>query len=155
MKTTAKLHKAYMREDIPGLVFDNFNRGKWLAGHITAPTVNPNFIVLLVTLNKKDMSEDYLYKDGFKSTTEFNWQSQNSTSQDSNKGQQLLNHKKNKLPVLLFVRGTKKVKGKAAPFTYCGELEFQKVRGNKPMSVNWKLRNALTPELLKEFRNSK
>ena len=150
--TKAKLHSSYMREEIPALVSDTFNRGKWLAGHLTAPTKDPKYIVLLVTLNKKDMAENYSYKDGFRSNTEFNWQSQNSTSRDSGKGSQLINHKENNLPVLLFVRASKKIKSKAAPFTYCGELELVKVRGDKPMSVNWILKEPLTDEILKEFR---
>jgi len=148
----AKLHSSYMREQIPALVGDEFNRGKWLAGHITAPTQNPKNIILLVTLSKKDMSDIHAYKDGFRSVTDFRWQSQNSTSQESGKGTQLINHEQLKLPVLLFVRASKKIKGKAAPFTYCGELVFVKVRGNKPMSVNWQLKNALTAALYREFK---
>jgi len=148
----AKLHSRYMREDIPPLVKDVFTRGKWLAGHITAPTTDPKYIVLLVTLNKKDMQDNHTYKDNFRSKSEFAWQSQNSTSQQSSKGSQLINHSKNNLPVLLFVRSTKIIKGKAAPFVYCGKMKLLSVRGNKPMSVIWSLQQPLTDSLLKEFK---
>jgi len=147
-----RLHTEYMREQIPALVGDTFNRGKWLAGHLVCPTQNPKHIVLLVTLSKKDLPDEYGYKDGFISTSLFNWQSQNSTTQASNKGQQLINHADNNLKVQLFVRASKKIKGKAAPFTYCGELDCNSVRGNKPMSVSFELLQPLTQELFDKFK---
>ena len=141
-----------MRETIPSLVDDTFNRGKWLAGHLVCPTESPKHIVLLVTLDKDNMADNHQYKDKFTSLDVFNWQSQNSTSQASGKGQQLLNHKDNNLTIQLFVRRSKKIKNKAAPFTYCGPINVVSVTGNNPMSVKFKLQQPLTDELFEVLK---
>ena len=146
--TTLSAFKRYSREQIPQFFNETFNPGKWNAGHITAPTKDPKHIILLVTLEKQDMQDDHQYTDTFLSATEFQWQSQNSTSQSGNKGQQLVNHVALGLTVHLFVRKTKKIAGNAAPFTYCGELEFVSWNGDKPITVQWRLKSAL-PDGLK------
>ena len=46
----------------------------------------PGHIFLLVTLEKGSMQEAHQYEDRFLSPTEFKWQSQNRTVQESNAG---------------------------------------------------------------------
>ena len=49
----------------------------------------------------------------------------------------------------LFVRPTAKLDGKAAPFYYCGELEFERWEGEKPITIWWHMKESL-PEHLHE-----
>lgn len=134
-----KVHKRYAREQIPKFFGEDFNPGKWRSGHITAPTKDPKHVILLVTLEKGDMLDDHQYSDEFLSKDVFQWQSQNSMSQMSKRGQQLLNHDQLGMAIHLFVRKTKKQANRAAPFTYCGEVEFISWEGDKPVTVQWSL----------------
>ena len=40
----------------------------------------------------------------------------------------------------LFIRNRKVLDGKAAPFVYCGPVDFESWEGEKPISVTWRLR---------------
>jgi hypothetical protein len=51
----------------------------------------------------------------------------------------------------LFVRREGKIEGRAAPFTYCGELDFVSGEGEKPIIVRWKLRHELPDPVAKRF----
>jgi superfamily II DNA or RNA helicase/diadenosine tetraphosphate (Ap4A) HIT family hydrolase len=143
--------KRYSREQIPRFFGEEFNPGKWNAGHITAPTGTPNHIILLVTMEKQDMMEGHQYADKFLSDDVFEWQSQNSTARSSTRGKQLSEHRQLGLNVHLFIRKTKKLGGKAAPFTYFGAVDFVDWEGDKPISIRWKLRSKLPGKLVEEF----
>ena len=54
----------------------------------------------------------------------FQWQSQNRTTQKSSYGQKICQHAKNKINVQLYIRASKKINGRAAPFYYCGKVDF-------------------------------
>ena len=55
--------------------------------------------------------------------------------------QTLARHVELGIPVHLFVRKTPKVDGRAAPFLYCGECEFLRWDGDRPITVHWKLKS--------------
>ena len=95
---------------------------------------------LFVTLDKKDHVEAFQYKDHFRSPTEFEWQSQNRTSQESNDGLSIRNHRDQGITVHLFVRAKAKTReGKGESFLYCGPVDFVSWSGGKPITVIWKL----------------
>ena len=102
---------------------------------------------LFVTLNKGSMIQEHQYSDGFLSPAEFRWQSQNSTRQDSKAGEALSKHDEHGIHTHLFVRQTKMAGSKAAPCIYCGELDFDRWEGEKPITIWWRLR-ASVPERL-------
>ena len=85
------------------------------------------------------MQEEHRYEDAFVSATEFRWQSQNRTTRDSKMGRMIQNHRAEGTQVHLFVRPTGKVGGKTQPFIYCGELEFERWEGDRPITVWWGL----------------
>jgi hypothetical protein len=96
--------------------------------------------------------EEHRYEDAFLSPTEFRWQSQNRTARDSAMGQKLKNHRAEGTHVHLFVRPTAKVGGKTQPFIYCGELEFERWEGDKPITVWWRLNPGVPSELRSTLR---
>jgi Domain of unknown function (DUF3427) len=110
----------YSREAIPPAFGLTFNSGAWNARFV----VSSPHIFLLVTLTKEDMNPEHQYSDHFLSDLEFNWQSQNRTTQESKHGQILQDHRTRGLHVHLFVRPTKKTGQKPTPFIYCGEVDF-------------------------------
>lgn len=144
--------KRYAREKIPRFFGEVFNPGKWRSGHITAPTGDVKHTILLVTIEKGDMLEGHKYVDRFLSEDIFEWQSQNATARTSNRGKQLSEHRRLGLDVHLFIRKTKKIGGKAAPFTYFGSVDFLDWEGDRPITIRWKLKSKLPAKLFEEFR---
>ena len=133
----------YLREAIApafGLVF---SQAIWNAGFV----VQDPEVFLLVTLAKEDMNIDHRYVDHFVSDREFTWQSQTRTKRDSKHGQILSNHRAQGKRVHLFVRPTKKTGSKPTLFIYCGEVDFVSWEGDAPISITWKLREAVPPRL--------
>jgi len=138
-----KLWERYPREAIPAAYGIPFNPATWNVGFV----VSPPHIFLLVTLTKDDMNPDHQYSDHFLSDQEFNWQSQNRTTQTSKHGQMLHDHRAMGIHIHLFVRPTKKTGEKPTPFTYCGEVDFLFWEGNKPITVRWRLREKVPQPL--------
>jgi superfamily II DNA or RNA helicase/diadenosine tetraphosphate (Ap4A) HIT family hydrolase/HKD family nuclease len=113
--------------------------------------VRPGLILLFVTLDKTDKSEPHQYEDEFLSPFEFQWQSQNRNTQESALGQELRDHVARGTHVHLCVRQKEKERGKTLPFVYCGELVFQRWKGNSPITVWWRMVEPLPKELWSEM----
>jgi hypothetical protein len=109
-----------------------------------------NNTFLFVTLDKANQTEAFQYKDHFISANQFQWQSQNRTTQASESGQSICAHKERGITVHLFIRAKPKMAdGRGAPFYYCGSVEFLSWTGDKPITVIWRLPTAV-PEALRE-----
>jgi hypothetical protein len=120
-----------------------FSEAIWNVGFV----VRDSEVFLLATLAKQDMNTDHRYVDHFLSDREFAWQSQKRTKRVSKHGQILSNHRSQGKRVHLFVRATKKIGSKPAPFIYCGEVDFISWEGDAPISIKWHLREAVPPAL--------
>ncbi|KAI5911889.1 DUF3427 domain-containing protein [Azoarcus sp. PA01] len=123
----------FMREDIPALFGETFNPGSWNSGHVVLNEKKAH--VLLVTLNKQGKAEDHRYLDHWIDEHTFHWQSQNSTTPDSKRGREIIEHRKLGISLHLFVRETKLEGGRGAPFIYHGAVEYQSHKGSSPISV--------------------
>lgn len=144
----AQLWKAYSREQIPGLFGLSFSPMQWNQGFIPAP----KHVFLLVTLDKSDMAQAHQYRDHFESPERFSWQSQNRTTQQSKHGQLIKNHASRDVAVHLFVRKKAKIGQRAAPFVYCGQVEFLDWHGEKPIGVTWRLMVSLPKRIWEQFQ---
>ena len=129
--------QAFQREEIPPLFGKTFNPGSWNAGHVTLDDRKAH--VLLVTLNKQGKSEEHKYLDHWIDDHHFHWQSQNSTTPESKRGQQIIHHETLGIAIHLFVRDSKLAGGKAAPFVYHGKATYESHQGSRPMSVVFRL----------------
>jgi hypothetical protein len=135
-----QIWRSYSREEIPPLFDLEFSTAIWNAGFVK----RPGHIFLLATLDKSGHGSEFKYKDRFLSRNEFEWQSQNRTSQASGDGQDVSNHAERGIAVHLFVRAQKKRAGGAsAPFVFCGDVSFAKWEGDKPITVKWMLPTAV------------
>lgn len=139
-KNQLELWKAYSTEEIPQFFGLEFNTGKWNQGFVLIE----GHAFLLVTLDKGDMLDDHRYSDHFESRDTFVWQSQNQTKQESKHGQILRNHEDQGYSVHLFVQKTKKLGGRAAPFIYCGTVDFHSWENEQPITISWKLHSPLS-----------
>ena len=140
-----KTQKEYMRSQIANLFGQDFNPGNWNAGIVKVG----DDLVLLVTLNKTRSQLGGKYDDRFIDASTFHWQSQTRTTLASSAGQILTGQAPGK--VHLFVREHKLRGGRACPFTYIGQPKCLAHEGEKPISITWGLRNALTPRLCEKF----
>jgi SOS-response transcriptional repressor LexA len=129
--------QSFMREEIPALFGEVFNPGNWHAGHVALNDRKAH--VLLVTLNKQGKADQHRYLDHWIDDSRFHWQSQNATSPDSTRGQQVIRHEALGIAIHLFVRTTKLAAGKAAAFTYHGRVAYESHQGSEPMSVVFRL----------------
>ena len=107
----------------------------------------PEGIFLLVTLVKSGLSPQHAYQDRFLGNDLFQWQSQNRMIRESRPAGILRDHRERGIAVHFFVRRNKLLQGKASPFVYCGEVDFEGWEGDAPITVRWRLREAVPPRL--------
>ena len=138
------LYQNYTRNELIYLFKSNAQEGSWREG---VSTVDNN-ILLFNTLRKSDdVAEQLNYHDYFVDNTQFHWQSQNSTSHTSSRGQQYIEHRKLGINIHLFVRKYESMYGETLPFMYVGKIEYVRSHGDKPMNILWKLEQPLPEEL--------
>lgn len=132
------LWERYLRDAIPPAFGLPFSKAIWNVGFVVR---DPN-IFLLVSLEKAGANPNHQYVDHFTTDRDFSWQSQNRTTQASTHGVMLRDHAAKALHVHLLVRP-----GRRGPFIYCGEVDFVAWQGNAPISVHWRLREAVPQSL--------
>jgi hypothetical protein len=111
--------------------------------------------LLLVTLDKGDVKHQHLqYADFPLGETLFQWQSKSSTRADSEDGLRHLRPADKGVTPLLFVREAKKdARGVTSAFRYLGPVEPVSHRGERPITIEWKLATPLLPEWVRRWRN--
>jgi superfamily II DNA or RNA helicase/diadenosine tetraphosphate (Ap4A) HIT family hydrolase len=144
----ASLWREYMREEIPGLYGLKFSTGSWNQGFVVQ---GDKHVFLLVTLKKDGLQEAYHYGDRFIDAWRFHWKSQNRTTQASAHGQIISGQRPN-FALHLFVRAERKRGLNAAPFVYCGDVQFESWEGEKPIAVNWRLAEPVPKHLHRTFQ---
>lgn len=135
----------YRRSDIASLWNVPFEDAKWSQ---TGFIWTGDHMFLLVTLEKAGMKDEHQYSDRFLDAQHFQWQSQNRTTQGGKVGQALRGHRERGIAVHLFIRRFAKTQqSRAAPFVYCGDLEFETWEGEKPITIRWRLKHRLQTSL--------
>lgn len=146
-----KLYSTYTKDQVL-LALDFPKPGDIREGVKYLPDKNVD--ILFVTLNKseKDYSPTTLYDDYLISDRLFHWQSQSTTSENSNTGLRYRNHDRNGSKILLFVREYKKtLAGNGSPYTFLGIAHYVKHEGSKPMNIIWELEKPIPAKYLKEI----
>ncbi|MDX1604471.1 MAG: DUF3427 domain-containing protein, partial [Salinimicrobium sediminis] len=148
-----KLHSRYNREEILAAIEMSTFSKQSSNREGSAFNKKLNVEALFVTLKKteKEYSPTTMYEDYAVNKTLFHWQSQNSISPNSPKGESYIQHKTIGKKILLFVREQNVDEyGFTMSYTFLGETEFIKSKGAKPMSVEWKLLEPMPSYILKE-----
>jgi superfamily II DNA or RNA helicase len=113
---------------------------------------NGNDYFLYIDLHKEeDIKESINYQDKFIDQRFFQWQTQNSTSQQSERGQNIIRNKQRGINLHLFVRKYKEIDGKNEPFIYIGKGDAVEYKGDKPITVKLKLEHEIPANLFIEF----
>lgn len=141
-------YKAYRRSEIAPLFDLPYSERYWGQGFVR----QGNHTFLFVTLDKAEHAATFQYKDHFLSADRFQWQSQNRTTQQSEAGKSIQDHRGLGITVHLFVRAKGKTpSGTGAPFYYGGPVEFVSWTGEKPITVVWRLTKPVPSVLWKEL----
>lgn len=113
-----------------------------------------NSDLFFVTLEKseREYSPSTLYKDYAISPTEFHWESQSGTSQQSSTGQRYIRHKERGGHILLFVRQRRRHEGRTVPYTFLGPCDYVSHTGDRPIAFVWRLRRAMPAGMFREAK---
>ncbi|MDJ1496822.1 DUF3427 domain-containing protein [Cytophagaceae bacterium DM2B3-1] len=148
-----KIHSRYTREQIlAGFGFSTFEK-KSSNREGVALHKEKNTELLFVTLQKSEenFSPTTLYHDFAISETLFHWQSQNTTSPTSSKGQSYIKHKEQDRKILLFVRERNEDEyGNTMGYVFLGAGKLENHSGSKPMNITWQLQEPMPAYLWKD-----
>jgi superfamily II DNA or RNA helicase len=141
-ETALKLHGRYSRNHI-SVCMNTWTLSKKYftqSGVMNVDSIKAE--ALFVTLDKSGMeyNPSIMYKDYFINDSLFHWQSQNSTSPESPKGQSYILHRQIGKKIILFVREA--IKGAdelTMAYVCCGLLDYVSHEGSKPMSITWRM----------------
>lgn len=107
--------------------------------------------LFFVTLAKTERhySPMTMYADRAVTPEIFQWESQNTTRENSVPGQRYINHVANGSTVHLFLRETKEADGAlgAPPYLYAGTMRYVNHAGERPMRITWRLDHALPADV--------
>jgi hypothetical protein len=111
-----------------------------------------NDYFLFIDLHKEeDIDERLNYQDKFLDERYFQWQSPNSTSQGSERGQNIIHNDRRGINLHLFVRKYREIDGKTEPYIYIGKGDTVHYEGEKPITVKIILDNEIPAILFTEF----
>ncbi|MBQ4614142.1 MAG: DUF3427 domain-containing protein [Akkermansia sp.] len=90
-----------------------------------------------------------MYDDYAISDTLFHWQSQSTTTPQSNTGQNFIHHAERNITIMLFIRKRKKTEsGVSSPYTFMGPVQYVSHSGARPMSIKWRLEHAIPAHIM-------
>ena len=144
--TGATLWDSYLRKEVAERFGHDYSRN-WGQGVVR----RGDEFFLFVTLEKKNLPPNANFEDKFLSRDIFQWQSQNRTRRDSGTGKRFQHHVERGITIHLFIRKHSKIGGKGAPFVYCGPLEFIDWEGDQPITIRWRLSEAVPDSLWSTF----
>ena len=114
---------------------------------------NGNDYFIYVELNKSDdIKESINYKDKIIDELTMQWESQNSTKQNSRIGQNLIHNKTRNIRLHMFVRKFKKIDGLSQPFIYLGLVDTFHYENNSPIKFIFKFQQPIPSKLLQELK---
>jgi hypothetical protein len=113
-----------------------------------------NSDLFFVTLEKseRDYSPSTLYKDYAISPSDFHWESQSGTTQQSPTGQRYIHHRQRGGHILLFVRHKRRQDGRTMPYMFLGPADYLSHKGERPISFVWRLRRPMPAGMFREAK---
>lgn len=140
-----------MRDTAPLTNYEKTHSSFRGQGLITA--VKSDYLLFVDLYKKEGIKDSVNYDDRFLSPLVFQWQSPNSTKQDSDIGNNLIHNKDNKVNLHLFVRKYPSLENITAPFIYLGKVNTidGTAKGDKPITMNFLLENEVPDQLYNEL----
>ena len=151
------LHASYLGVELSA-AFDHRTKTGVLRDYYTGvenvPCPGGSWDLLLTTLDKPQATREHLrYRDLPVGKHLFHWQSKARTSVTSAEGRRHLAAEMEHCTPLLLVRERADVRpGVTMAFQYLGSVALQKSEGERPISIEWKLRHGMPDSLLEKRR---
>jgi superfamily II DNA or RNA helicase len=131
----------------------DFNKTAWKqTGTIRDEPTNSDLFFVTLEKSEREYSPSTLYKDYAISPTLFHWESQSTTTQQSQTGHRYIHHQSHGGNILLFVRPRKKQDGRTMPYTFLGAADYVSHKGERPISFVWKLRRAMPADFFRQAK---
>lgn len=110
--------------------------------------------VLMLTYQKteREFSPSTMYADYPISRELLHWESQSTTSQQSETGQNLIHHAERGYTILVFARDQKKRNGVTVPFAYLGPVECVSYESERPIKMVWRLHHPMPVDMFEDNR---
>lgn len=148
-KTFFKLYEQYSMKD--AALLSNYEKSHSSFRGSGLLTNGSDYFIYVDLHKDADIKESINYKDEFKSREVFQWQTPNNTSQNSERGKNIIYNKDRNINLHIFVRKYKEIDGKVQPYIYIGKADTIKFEGEKPITVLFKLQNKMPEGLYNEF----
>jgi hypothetical protein len=109
---------------------------------------------LLITYRKteREFSPSTRYADYPISLELLHLESQSNTTQESESGQNLINHEGRGYTILIFPRDPRRRNGCTMPFTYLGDAELVSFDSERPIKIVWRLQHPMPVEMYENNR---
>lgn len=150
-----RLHARYLGVELSAAFAQRTPGGK-LRDYYTGveSTGDKSFDLLLVTLEKSEATKEHLrYRDFPLNAYRFHWQSKAGTTRSSRQGKRHLQPIEERCTSLLFVRERADDRpGVTMAFRYLGPVIPDGDEGERPITIEWRLRYAMPLELLQAGR---
>ena len=116
-------------------------------------SAKPDYFIFVNLHKNADIKESINYKDKFITPGVFQWQTPNSTTQESELGKDIVFSYKRGINLHLFVRKFEEVEGVTQPFVYLGKVVpfSDTAEGNKPITIHFALEKQVPDELYLDF----
>ena len=142
-----RVHARYQREEILAAIDHASLERKpnsFREGVLYQPDLNVDAFFVTLTKSEADYSPTTMYRDYPISPTLFHWESQSTTSVDSNTGRRYLDGTST---VLLFVRERQTNEFGTSPYVFLGPATYVQHTGDRPIAITWKLEHPMPIDL--------
>ncbi|HSI82420.1 MAG TPA: DUF3427 domain-containing protein, partial [Candidatus Methylacidiphilales bacterium] len=149
-----ELHATYGGDEIKAALGEATFQSAWSTGVGVLHFKAIKTYVALVTFQKteKEFSPSTMYQDYPISRDLLHWETQASTSQTSDTGQNLIHHAERGYTMLFFVRSLKEVNYVTVPFTFLGSANLVSFESDRPIQMVWRLDHSMPVEIFEENR---
>jgi superfamily II DNA or RNA helicase len=137
-----RLHGRYTRSEI----INHFGRQYDPAKHNFGVIKILDHIIIITKLDTSRAKAEFQYKNQIVNAHTLRWQSQNKQRQDNEAGKALTEHEQRKTQVHIFVQ-----RKEATNAVYLGLSSVHSIRGNGPMTIEWKLKNQLSSKIANDL----
>ncbi|SMP65457.1 Superfamily II DNA or RNA helicase [Desulfonatronum zhilinae] len=153
-ETTLELHARYASRDINAALglASLHTPGQTGVGILHASNLKAYALLITFQKTEREFSPSTMYADYPISRQRIHWESQSTTTQRGQTGQNLINHKENGYTVLFFVRERKQNLNVTMPFTFLGPGEVVKYQNERPIKMVWDLVYPMPVELFENNR---
>jgi hypothetical protein len=121
-------------------------------GVIHFPTIRAYVLLITYQKTEREFSPSTMYADYPISRELLHWESQSNTAQQSETGQNLIQHEQRGYTILIFARDKKRYNGFTVPFTYLGPAERVSYENERPIKMVWQLRHQMPAEMFEDNR---